>query len=126
MVVTPNFELKNDAATWPHSWRQPLPSHSKYYFSNAQETFYCSFYFMLSFGTMGRAAGAIFEVDIVNWVTLGDRYFLDCLVKASFPFSTNSCFARELAVPALQCLFWYPELVREIVAVRGRANLRTC
>ena len=69
MVVTPNFELKNDAATWHHFWRQPLPSHSKYYFSNAQEMSYCSSYFMLDSDTMGTATRAVFEVDIVNWVT---------------------------------------------------------
>ena len=126
VVVTLNFGLKNGAATLPHFWLQPLLGHSKYYFSNAREKCFCFFYSVISSNTKGTAARAIFEVDIVNWVALVDRCCLDYLVEVSCPFSTNSCFARELVVQALQCLFWYPGLVMEITAVRGRASLSTC
>ena len=81
---------------------------------------------MLGSGTMGTAARAVFEVDIVSWVTLGDRCCLDYLVEVSCPFSTNPCFVRALVVQALQCLSWDSELAREIAAVRGRVNLSTC
>ena len=81
---------------------------------------------MLGSSTMGTAARAVFEVDIVNWVTLGDRCCLDYLVEVSCPFSTNPCFARELVVQALQCLSWDSELVKEIAAVRVPFNLSTC
>ena len=126
VVVTLNFGLKNGAATLLHSWQQPLLGHSKYYFSNAREKCFCFFYSVISSNTKGTAARAIFEVDIVNWVALVGRCCLDYLVEVSCPFSTNSCFARELVVQALQCLFWYPGLVMEITAVRGRASLSTC
>ena len=81
---------------------------------------------MLSFNIMGTAARAEFEVDIVNWVALGDKCCLDYLVKVSYPFSTNSCFAKELVVQVLRCLSWLLGLAKEIAAVRGRASLNTC
>ena len=81
---------------------------------------------MLDSDTMGTAARAVFEVDIVSWAALEDRCCLDYLVEESCPFSTNPCFARELVVLALQCLSWDSELVKEIATVRGRANLSTC
>ena len=80
---------------------------------------------MFNSSTTGTAVKAEFEVDIVNWAALVGRCCLDYLVEVSCPFSTNSCFARELVVQALPCLSWYPGLVTEIAAVHGPASLST-